>query len=517
MVDTVVNLQFNNTLFDANGNAGGSYSGNINVDYTTNKVTGSITVNYNGGVTRTYTGTDLSFSNASNIPGSATSSAQYVVFAGIGSSTNTTSGSTTTASYPDGYLLLGYNGQSPTSIGGTAALPGTTVTWTTVNGVPSGQPNITAGGFYSSTSNTSAQSLSDFMVEPVTSTTTSGTPQAACYASGTLIRTIRGEVAVEDLQIGDMVVTASGAARPIVWLGHRSVDCSSLADDPRTILPVRIRAHAFGEGAPERDLLVSPGHSICVTVMDEVLIQAAELVNGATIAQVEVDAIDYWHVELESHDVIFAEGLPAESFLDAGNRGFFDGESELPDAAAIANWAEAFRYPCVNSGPILEAVRARLAARAQTLGWTATVDPGLRLVVDGAEVEGIRSGDLAVFLFPASAREARLRSDVFSPLDLGLSSDRRSLGLRLTGLMIGDGSASRSVALDDPCLGTGFYAAEENGAWRWTDGDAVIPAELWAENSETVALQVRYETKSTRGWIAPTAAPASMQILHVAA
>ena len=120
--------------------------------------------------------------------------------------------------------------------------------------------------------------------------------------------------------------------------------------------------------------------------MGEVLIRAAELVNGATIAQVEVDAIDYWHVVLESHDVIFAEGLPAERFLDAGNRGFFDGESDRPDAAVIANWAEAFRYPCVNSRPILEAVRARLDARAQTLGWIATFDPSLRLIVDGAEV-----------------------------------------------------------------------------------------------------------------------------------
>ena len=95
-----------------------------------------------------------------------------------------------------------------------------------------------------------------------------------CYVSGTLIRTTRGEVAVEDLEVGDDVLTACGAARPIKWLGHRTIDCRH-HPRPGDVHPVRIAAHAFGENQPVRNLVVSPGHSICIDIAGEVLIRRA--------------------------------------------------------------------------------------------------------------------------------------------------------------------------------------------------------------------------------------------------
>lgn len=167
---------------------------------------------------------------------------------------------------------------------------------------------------------------------PVSSETTAGensgngrviiTPNAVCFASGTCIRTADGNVAVENLAIGDVVVTASGAQRPIRWLGHRTIDCRR---HPRTVdvLPILISAHAFGTNRPVRDLFVSPGHSICVDVLGEILIPANALVNGSTIRQVEVNEVTYWHVEIDRHDILLAENLPAESYVDCGNRSFF--------------------------------------------------------------------------------------------------------------------------------------------------------------------------------------------------
>jgi hypothetical protein len=84
---------------------------------------------------------------------------------------------------------------------------------------------------------------------------------------------------------------------------------------------VRVVAGAFGGGLPGRDLWLSPDHAVLV---GEVLIPIRYLVNGATIVQVAVDAVTYWHVELERHEVIVAEGLPCESYLDTGNRGAFE-------------------------------------------------------------------------------------------------------------------------------------------------------------------------------------------------
>ena len=94
------------------------------------------------------------------------------------------------------------------------------------------------------------------------------------------------------------------------------------------------------------------------------------LVNGTTITRVEVDEVTYWHVELDSHDVILAENLPAESYLDMGNRCFFR-EADVvdlaagPDAPVVAH--ADFCRPYVDRGPLLDAVRARLAARAAAM------------------------------------------------------------------------------------------------------------------------------------------------------
>ena len=130
---------------------------------------------------------------------------------------------------------------------------------------------------------------------------------------------------MERLQVGDRAVALLGQGyAEIRWLGHRRLDLRA-HPAPDTVQPIRILAGAFGEGQPLRDLRLSPGHALYV---DGVLVQAVRLVNGASIVQEAVDAVTYWHVELERHDVLLAEGLPAESYLDTGNRaGFASGEA----------------------------------------------------------------------------------------------------------------------------------------------------------------------------------------------
>ncbi|SDP89405.1 Hint domain-containing protein, partial [Phyllobacterium sp. OV277] len=133
-------------------------------------------------------------------------------------------------------------------------------------------------------------------------------PNVPCFTPGTLIRTERGDIAVETLDVGDMVVTASGEHRPIIWLGHHTMKRDGSAEF-QSACPVRIQAGAFGDQMPYADLWLSPGHAICVRILDEVLIPAGYLINGATIAQVDVDEVTYWHVELGSHDILLANGL----------------------------------------------------------------------------------------------------------------------------------------------------------------------------------------------------------------
>jgi hypothetical protein len=147
------------------------------------------------------------------------------------------------------------------------------------------------------------------------------------------------------LAIGDAVVTVHGAVRPVVWIGRRWIDCRRHAA-PRRGRPVRVRAHAFGAAVPGRDLLLSPDHAVFV---EDVLVPVRCLIDGAGVVQERVGEIEYFYVELDAHDVMLAEGLPAESYLDTGNRADFGnggGAVRLhPEfsgrAAAAAAWREA--------------------------------------------------------------------------------------------------------------------------------------------------------------------------------
>ena len=183
-----------------------------------------------------------------------------------------------------------------------------------------------------------------------------------CYCRGTLILTPAGEVAVEDLTIGGAVVTASGTVRPIRWIGRRSYAGAFAVGNP-DVLPVLFRAGSLGDGLPRRDLQVSPLHAM---FLDGALIPAELLVNGRTILRAAgVDAVHYVHIELDSHDLLLAEGAPSESFVDDDSRGMFHNAAEhrtlYPDVpAAPARYCA----PRLEDGEALEAVRARLAGPA---------------------------------------------------------------------------------------------------------------------------------------------------------
>ncbi len=191
---------------------------------------------------------------------------------------------------------------------------------------------------------------------PAGTAQSSGSPNSApCYCTGTTIRTDRGDVAVERLVVGDSVVTAAGLRRPIRWIGRRTYPGSSAPPSER---PVRIRASALHEGVPARDLLVSPDHAVW---LDGLFVAAGHLVNGTSITRGEVVTdLTYWHVELESHDLLIAEGTPAESFLPApGIRRLFDGPGADDPSIVPQPYAQRTEL-----GPQLAALRRRLIRRA---------------------------------------------------------------------------------------------------------------------------------------------------------
>ncbi len=191
---------------------------------------------------------------------------------------------------------------------------------------------------------------------------------ALCFCAGTRIATRDGDVAIEHLQIGDLVrvVHPRNELQRVVWMGHRAVNCAR-HPNPRTVWPVRIAAGAFGPGRPYRDLQLSPDHAVFI---DDVLIPVKYLINGTTIRQTPVDEVSYHHVELPRHAVLLAEGMFAESYLDTGGRGNFTNGGEpvaLHPDFTFRTWDAEGCAPLVVTGPLLQSARERINAFANAI------------------------------------------------------------------------------------------------------------------------------------------------------
>jgi len=302
--------------------------------------------------------------------------------------------------------------------------------------------------------------------------------EAPCYCRGTLILTERGEVPVEELVIGDLVMTKSGWLRPIKWIGHRGYD-GRFIRGKREMLPIIVSAGALGDGIPMRDLWVSPEHALWV---EGTLVAAKLLVNGMTVTQVDaVERLEYFHIELDSHDVIFAEGAPAETYIECNNRLMFHNAAEF--AALYSERQPGGIHqscaPRLSEGTATAiAIRERILTRAALFGHQVTDDPGLHLVADGVALEPVAIEDgIYRFALERPPGEAWLASRSAVPAETdATSTDRRRLGVCLRRITLRDADLSLDLVPEHHLLRHGFYDSE--GEHRWTGGKAQLPANI---------------------------------------
>jgi hypothetical protein len=179
-------------------------------------------------------------------------------------------------------------------------------------------------------------------------------------------------------------------------------------------------------------------------------------------------------VELPVHDVLFADGMPAESYLDTGNRGAFanGGATMLHPDFALCVWETEACANLTREGSELVAVRSVLLDRAEALGHRITLDAGLHLVIDHRIVRPVVAGRMHRFRLAGRANEVRLVSRSAIPAAVRASSDdHRRLGVAVSRIVL-DGHA---ISLADARLANGWHAVEpdgDGGGWRWTNGDA---------------------------------------------
>jgi hypothetical protein len=311
-----------------------------------------------------------------------------------------------------------------------------------------------------------------------------------CFCVGTQIGTPAGEEPVEKLKVGDLVLTAHNGPRGITWIGKGKVLATRGRRSAAT--PVIVRKGALADNVPNRDLYVTKAHSLYI---DGVLIPVEFLVNHKTILWDDrAQEVEIYHIELDSHDVLLANGAPAESYRDDGNRWLFQNANSGWDLPPQEPYA-----PVLTGGLVVDAAWKRLLERAGSRALPPlTDDPDLHLIVDGVRVDAImREGLLRVFRLASRPAAIHLASRSVVPAELGIAREPRALGIALRRIAVRQGTKFELVEAKDARLTVGFHDYEAADNLRWTTGYAALPAEPFARFNGAIEVVLTLAGKTT--------------------
>ncbi|WP_395495865.1 Hint domain-containing protein [Acetobacter sp. KSO5] len=317
------------------------------------------------------------------------------------------------------------------------------------------------------------------------------TATVTCFLAGSLIRTAKGDVAVEDVRVGDLVLTVTTGQdvyQPVIWAGYQTATVRADLPDDEAGYPVRIRAGAIANGVPYEDLLITPEHCL---FLNGRFVPVRMLVNGSSIFyDRSLTQYTYYHVETAQHAVIMANGMLTESYLDTGNRGRFTQAGKVATlGAGPRNWAQHAAVPLAVTReevePLFRALSTRAAQADAGCDETGLHSPELTHDADlhletvcGKTIRKIRERDgMTSFMLPAGVTQVRLVSRASRPCDVEgpFVDDRRMLGVLVGDILIQEGNlapCSISPPKQTSAL-PGWHAPEPNGA-RWTDGYALL-------------------------------------------
>ncbi|OAG71613.1 outer membrane protein [Acetobacter malorum] len=313
----------------------------------------------------------------------------------------------------------------------------------------------------------------------------------ACFLSGSMIRTTNGEVAVEDVHIGDEVIAfdwrnKTDIVRPVVWVGKAHVNVRHGLPDDEAGWPVRILKDAIDDGVPYKDMLITAEH--CLFFKDR-FVPARMLVNGVSIFyDKSITSYDYYHVETEQHSVITADGMLTESYLDTGNRSSFRQEGKVATLrGAVKSWED-------DAGAPLGVERSFVEPLFRTLEWREdkvsaeqvhaapelTSDPDLHLVTTtGATIRPMRqTAQHYSFMLPPDTKSVSIVSRASRPSDVigPFVDDRRYMGVAVGEVRLFCAKQQFDI--------TSHLTAEKPAGWHadmawdgvaWTSGNAELP------------------------------------------
>lgn len=313
---------------------------------------------------------------------------------------------------------------------------------------------------------------------------------AACFCVGSMIRTSRGDIAVEDIQIGDDVViydngAITGAVRRVTWVGQSHAVVRPHLPDDEAGYPVRLLKGAIARSVPCKDMLVTSEHCM---FFDGRFVPVRMLVNGRSIFyDKSIKVYEYYHIETEVHSVIMADGVLTESYLDTGNRSAFRQKGKViaighnrhfswKDAAAPLDVSRIFVEP------LFHRLQARIDRVDHALGscvQAVTNEDGLCLVTEtGSIIHSLRRAvDRVMFMIPPGVQSVRIVSNASRPSDVigPFVDDRRFFGVAVGEILMFESAQTQIITthFTEPEL-EGWHPAEGQDM-RWTYGNALLP------------------------------------------
>lgn len=305
-----------------------------------------------------------------------------------------------------------------------------------------------------------------------------------CYLAGSMIRTPDGDVAIENLRVGDVVLAytnGQSVARDVIWAGRKHMAVQTHLPEADAGYPVRVKANAIADGVPYKDMLITPEHCL---FLDGVFVPVRMLVNGGSIAYDHtITAYDYYHVETQQHSVIMADGALTESYLDTGNRGSFRQDGTVVTLGGRhLSWEHDAAAPLETAQPVVEKLFRALAARAGVATGTQALveDDNLHLVTEtGAVVRKLRAQAGRVsFMLPPGVQSVTVVSRSSKPCDVvgPFVNDRRMLGVQIGAVtaISATGTQTSTAHLQEDAL-AGWHGMEAGASARWTNGQAALP------------------------------------------
>lgn len=313
-----------------------------------------------------------------------------------------------------------------------------------------------------------------------------------CFLSGSMIRTVNGDVAAENIELGDKIITFDWQNNqeiicPVSWVGKAHAKVRPGLPDDEAGYPVRILKDAFAEGLPYKDMLITAEHCM---FFDGKFVPVRMLVNGVSIFyDKSITSYDYYHVETEQHAVICADGVLTESYLDTGNRRAFRQQGTVVALHGMTHsWEDDAAAPlCVEREfvePIFRSLEARcievFGALSSVTKKQTTNDPDLHLVTEtGALVRPARCDEGKYsFILPPTTSCVRVVSRTSRPIDaIGpFIDDRRNLGVSVGAITLLTTKGTQDIfaqyQTEQP---EGWYVDNEGSQVVWTNGNAMLP------------------------------------------